>query len=63
MGKEELTKAEKEWLEFVEKYRDLFEKISDEFIQGFAVEPTLNYYCREKRLPVKQVLLENFPSV
>jgi len=43
--------------------RDLFEKISDKFIQGFAVEPTLNYYCQKKRLPVKQVLLEKLDVV
>jgi len=43
--------------------RDLFEIISEKFIQGFAVEPTLNYYCREKKLPIKRVFLKNLDVI
>lgn len=38
--------------------RDLFEKISDKFLQGFAVEPALDYYCLAKKLPVKYAILK-----
>ncbi len=43
--------------------RDLFEKISDKFIQGFAVEPTLNYYCWAKELPIERVFLEKLDVI
>jgi polyisoprenyl-phosphate glycosyltransferase len=39
--------------------RELFEKIPDKFLQGFAVETALNYYCSAKKLPVKYVILKN----
>ncbi|MCX6723861.1 MAG: glycosyltransferase [Candidatus Staskawiczbacteria bacterium] len=43
--------------------RGLFEKIPDKFLQGFAVEPSLNYYCRIKGSTVKYVVLDNLKVV
>ncbi len=43
--------------------RDLFEKIPDKFLQGFAVETALNYYCSVKKLPVKYVVLPDLKVV
>ena len=39
--------------------RELFEKISDKFMQGFAVEVALDYYCLIKKLPIKYVVLRD----
>lgn len=32
--------------------RSIFESIPEKFIQGFAVETALNYYCRKNKLPI-----------
>lgn len=32
--------------------RSIFESIPERFIQGFAVETALNYYCRKNKLPI-----------
>ena len=43
--------------------RELFENIPEKFLQGFAVEPALNYYCRLKSLPVKHVHLKKLKII
>ena len=43
--------------------RELFEKISDKFLQGFTVETALNYCCSSNKLPVKYVVLKNLKMV
>ncbi|MFA6190525.1 MAG: glycosyltransferase [Candidatus Staskawiczbacteria bacterium] len=43
--------------------RELFEKISGKFIEGFAIEPTLNYYCKSKKIPTKHVSLKNLDVI
>lgn len=43
--------------------RELFEKIPVKFLQGFAAEMALNYYCKSKKLPVKYVALKNLEII
>lgn len=43
--------------------KDLFDGLSDKFIQGFSVESALNYYCLKKRLAVKYVILKNLKVI
>ncbi|MBI2049963.1 MAG: glycosyltransferase family 2 protein [Candidatus Staskawiczbacteria bacterium] len=43
--------------------KSLFEKIPEEFMQGFSVETTLNYYCLVKSLSVHYVALDNLRVV
>lgn len=43
--------------------RELFEKISSKFLQGFATETTLNYYCMTKKIPVRRVVLKGLKVV
>lgn len=43
--------------------KDLFENLSEEFIQGFVVESALNYYCLKKKLAVKYVILKNLKVI
>ena len=43
--------------------KELFSKISDEFIRGFAIEHTLNYFCKSEGLPVKHVFLEKLDVI
>jgi len=38
--------------------RFVFENIPERFIQGFAVETALDYYCQKKKLPVSYVELK-----
>jgi glycosyltransferase involved in cell wall biosynthesis len=43
--------------------RELFEKIPDELLQGFATETTLNYRCLAEKLPIKYVILRNLKVI
>ncbi len=43
--------------------RFVFENIPEKFIQGFAVETALNYYCKKNKLAVKLVELEGLDIV
>ncbi len=43
--------------------RSIFESIPERFIQGFAVETALNYYCRRKKLKVLYPELKNLAVV
>ena len=43
--------------------RELFEALPSKFIQGFAVETALNYYCYLKKLPVSYPLLEKLTVI
>ncbi|MFH1656173.1 MAG: glycosyltransferase [Candidatus Nealsonbacteria bacterium] len=43
--------------------RSVFENIPFKFIKGFAVETSLNYYCRKNKLPVRLVDLEGLDIV
>lgn len=43
--------------------RELFKKIPERFLQGFAVETALNYYCLSKKLPIKYVILDKLTIV
>jgi len=43
--------------------RELFEKIPGKFLQGFATETALNYYCLKKKIPVKLIVLENLKVI
>jgi len=43
--------------------RSVFENIPFRFIKGFAVETSLNFYCRKNKLPVRLVELEGLDIV
>lgn len=43
--------------------RSLLENIPEKFMQGFAVETALNYYCFSRKLPVKYVTLNKLDMV
>lgn len=43
--------------------RSIFESIPEKFIQGFAVETALNYYCRRKKLKVLYPELKNLTVI
>lgn len=43
--------------------KDVFEAINKKYMQGFAVEPSMNYYCRLNKFPVRQVMLENLDVI
>jgi glycosyltransferase involved in cell wall biosynthesis len=43
--------------------RSVFENIPERFIQGFAVETALNYYCQQNKLPVRYVKLKGLDIV
>lgn len=43
--------------------RHLLEDISSKFVQGFAVEPTLNYYCMINKLPVRYTTLKKLSVI
>lgn len=43
--------------------RFVFKNIPEKFIQGFAVETALNYYCKKKNFPVKYVELKGLDII
>lgn len=43
--------------------KDLFNKIPAKFLQGFATETILDYYCLAKKIPIKYVVLENLDMI
>jgi len=43
--------------------RDILEKISEELIQGFAVELYINYYCIKNKLRVRHASLPNLSII
>ncbi len=43
--------------------RHLLENIPEKFIQGFAVEPSLNYYCIKNKLRIKYVILPDLSII
>lgn len=43
--------------------RFVFESIPEKFMQGFAVETALSYYCLVKKLPVEYVVLKNLSII
>ncbi len=43
--------------------RNLFDEIASELIEGFTVEPALNYYCKLKNLPIKHISLKKLDVI
>lgn len=43
--------------------KEIFERIPKNFLQGFAVETALNYFCLKNKLPVKYILLPKLGMV
>lgn len=43
--------------------REIFEALPAELIKGFAIESTINDYCRKKRLPVRLIKMHGVSQV